>query len=696
MQLNLMSQKSISPYRRNIFVFLAISIMVFSIYSNAFYASWHFDDEPNILNNTSLHLTELNLENIQKTFSPSWDKGSRLYRPMACLSFALNYYFGETEVFGYHLVNLIIHSLSAIFLFLFIYNALNLPILEGHYANNAYFIAFLATILWTINPIQVQSVTYIVQRMASMAGMFFIASLYFFLKGRTSRSKKLKIVLFLFCLFLAMLSLGSKENAIMLPVTILLFDLMFIEGITKRNLIKYAVFFLLVITCCLGAAMILKGPSMLSPEKLLAGYNQRGFSLSERLLTEPRILLLYISLIFYPMPSRLCFSHEIPLSKGLFIPPITFLAIFLIAATLSLAIVKSKKWPLLSFCILFFFLNQIIESSLIPLELVFEHRNYIPSMLAFVPVSLLIAKGISFFHQKKIMQAIIIGSVVLVLISFGHSTYMRNFVWQTEETLWLDAVEKNPNVSRGYHNLGKYFTDIGLKQTALIYYRKALELPESLNRKAQHVIHCNIGLIHQSFENFDVAKRHFLEAVKLEPGYLKAYSCLGIIALEEGNNKKAMEYFAKVLHYKPDSEKAKNQVGFAFLKLGQIDNAIDQFKTVLKQNPRNLYALTHLGVAYKYNKAFRKSVACFKKALTIENKYVTAALHLIEVYAMLGNRQLAENAAKALIKSLPPNRSQVLIEKRILQTDPLLAQADPATVLPVIKKVIQYDALKRR
>ena len=465
-----MNQKSIAPYRRNIFVFLAIFVMVFSIYSNTFNASWHFDDEPNILNNTSLHLTELNLKNIQKTFSPSWDKGGRLYRPTACLSFALNYYFGGTEVFGYHLVNLVIHCLSSIFLFLFIYNALNLPILENRYENNAHFVAFLATILWTINPIQVQAVTYIVQRMASMAGMFYIASLYFFLKGRISKTKRLRIIHFLFCLFFGVLALGSKENAIMLPFAILLFDLILIQGITKRNLIRYALFFLLVIIFCLGAALILKGPSILNPERLLAGYNQRGFTLSERLLTEPRILLLYISLIFYPMAQRLCFSHDIALSKGLFSPPTTFLAIFLLAAIVGLAILKSKKWPLLSFSVLFFFLNQIIESSFIPLELVFEHRNYIPSMLLFVPVAILIVKGINFFHQKRVMQAIIVGSVILVLISFGHSTYMRNFAWQTEETLWLDAESKSPNLARVHHNLGKYYTDAGLKQSALIQY----------------------------------------------------------------------------------------------------------------------------------------------------------------------------------------------------------------------------------
>ena len=216
----------------------------------------------------------------------------------------------------------------------------------------------------------------------------------------------------------------------------------------------------------------------------------------------------------------------------------------------------------------------------------------------------------------------------------------------------------------------------------------ALQLPESQNRRVHHLTHYNLGLIYQSFENLDLARHHFLEAVTLEPGYLKAYTCLGILELKEGNNKKALQYFAKVLYYSPDSEKARNQVGFAFLQLGQIDNAISQFQTVLKENPNNLYALTHLGVAYKRKQAFVKAEACFKKALKIEKKYVTAALQLIEVYSLLGEDKLAEQTAGQLIGSLPPNGISFLMEKRIIQTDPLLAQANPAIIKPIFAKVL--------
>ena len=107
----------------------------------------------------------------------------RILRPLSYLSFALNYKLGGMDVFGFHVVNFIIHYFSAVFLFLFIYNTLKLPRLKDQYENIAYPVALLATFFWALNPVWVTSVTYIVQRMASMAGLFYIMSMYFYLKG---------------------------------------------------------------------------------------------------------------------------------------------------------------------------------------------------------------------------------------------------------------------------------------------------------------------------------------------------------------------------------------------------------------------------------------------------------------------------------------------------------------------------------
>ena len=378
----------LSSCRKNVFAVVALFIIVFTVYSNTFNASWHFDDENNILNNKPLHLTELNLQNIKQTFFANWNGSGKLYRPVACLSFALNYYFGGTEVYGYHLINLIVHFLASVFLFLFVYQTLHLPAMKARYGPKAYFVALLSAVLWAINPVQIQAVTYVVQRMTSLAGLFCIMSMYLYVKGRTSGPKLLRSAHYFLCVVCGMLAIGSKENAVMLPVVILLYDLFLIQGITKRNLIRYSLFLSIAVLVCLALALLIAGPSIFNPSNLMSGYQNRGFSLWERLLTEPRVILFYISLLLYPMPDRLCLEHGITLSTSLITPISTIMSIVAILLILGLAVVGAKKWPLISFCVIFFFLNHLIEASVFPLELVFEHRNYLPSMLFFVPLAI--------------------------------------------------------------------------------------------------------------------------------------------------------------------------------------------------------------------------------------------------------------------------------------------------------------------
>jgi hypothetical protein len=271
----------LTPCRRNVFAFIALLVIVLTIYSNTFRASWHFDDKINILTNEPLHLKELTWSNIKKTFFASLDNEGKIYRPVACLSFALNYYVGEDNVLGYHIVNLSIHFLASLFLFLFLYQTLNLPLLKARYGPDSYFISLLASALWAINPVQIQAVTYIVQRMASMAGMFYIMSMYFYLRGRTAENKLHQGIYLFSCLIAAALAFGSKENAAMLPISIFLFDLFIIQGLSKENIKRNSLILLILVLIPLALALVLKGPSLFSTDNLLSGYEIRAFTLTE-------------------------------------------------------------------------------------------------------------------------------------------------------------------------------------------------------------------------------------------------------------------------------------------------------------------------------------------------------------------------------------------------------------------------------
>ena len=227
--------------KRLLVLFFFILIIVL-IYSNSFNASWQFDDRPNILDNRGLHINSLNPASLIRTFFTSPQEGgsigNRLYRPIPCLTFAINWYFGKDNVAGYHAVNLAVHLLTAYLLYLAILNLLKAPNLQKPYGGSENFIAVFAAVLWAINPIQTQAVTYIVQRMASMAAMFYILSIYFYIKTRQSQYAIRRTLLLLGCAFSFIFALASKENTATLPFAIIFIEMIGFQDLSSPGVRK--------------------------------------------------------------------------------------------------------------------------------------------------------------------------------------------------------------------------------------------------------------------------------------------------------------------------------------------------------------------------------------------------------------------------------------------------------------------------
>ena len=465
-------------------VFALLFVFVFLIYSNTFHASWHFDDRPNIINNYYLHLKDLHPKSLVRTFFTNprnpLEIREKMYRPVACLTFALNWYFGKDNVVGYHIINITIHILTAFFLYLTILKLFKSPNLKGKSKGNEHFIALLTAVLWAVNPIQTQAVTYIVQRMTALAAMFYILGIYFYINARVTDSLKRRIIFIIGCIMSFILALGSKENAAMLPITLLLAEMVFFQDLgvrkTRRMFLGIAAV-TGVLIFIMGLLLFMRG----DPLFFLKGYSSRPFSLSERLMTEPRIVIYYLSQIFYPVPNRLSVEHDVLLSTSLLKPWTTLPAILTILLLIGISLFLVKKRPVIAFAILFFFLNHIIESSIIPLELVFEHRNYLPSLFLFLPISAGIKWLIDYYRENRVsMYIVIVSFVTLLLIGLGTGTYIRNMAWATEKSLWEDAMTKAPGRARSVYNVAKYsYFEAGYFEEALELYEKALTLKAS-------------------------------------------------------------------------------------------------------------------------------------------------------------------------------------------------------------------------
>ena len=685
------TNRSVSYCRIVVFSVIALSILILSIYSNSFDCSWHFDDEPNITDNPNLHLKELTWQNLKRALYSDRNNPAFPYRPVACLTFALNHYFGGINVFGYHLVNLLIHMISSIFLLLFIYHTLNLPSLRAKYAPQSYFIALLATTLWAINPVQTQAVTYIVQRMASMAGMFYIMSMYFYLRARTTDTKPKKILLFIACFISFLMALGSKENAAMLPLSIFLYEILIFQQIAKQNFRKYGMLLLILsgAILVLGFAYIyIKGGYVFS---FLDGYRNRPFTLAQRLLTEPRILVFYITLFLYPVPNRLSIAHSVHVSTSLFDPIWTLLSILFILGTIGYAVYLAKKRPLFSFCILFFFLNHAIESTIFGLELAFEHRNYIPSMFFFLPITIGFACLLELYEKKRAMKSIISIFIVLLLIGLGNSTFMRNFVWKNDKTLWTDAVEKAPNKFRPHHNLGTYYQNHGNKDMAILEYQTALEKPASDRLDETFVTYYNLGQVYSDLKDYEKALSYYYKALSTNPRYPPIYNNIAGILDRQGKYELSRTYLLDALRLQPSSTLANFNLGLHYLRKKQPDKAIYHLDRVSDEKTFGEMVPLYFGIAFKQKGHLGRAVTYFKKALKRNPRNIKLYLHMAEVFYRLDKYDKAgQETEKAINLMLDRNIFQKILAD--LQKDSQAYNLQPSAdiVIPLMREAFLH------
>jgi tetratricopeptide (TPR) repeat protein len=688
--LNLKSEIYLSECRKKVSVFIILFIIILSIYSNTFHSSWHFDDEPNITGNPNLQLREFSWQNIKKTFYAHPSEPGNFYRPVACLSFALNYYFGKYNVVGYHIVNISIHFLAAIFLFLLLYHTLNLPLLKARYGTNSYLIALLSTILWAINPIQTQAITYIVQRMASMAGMLYIISMYLYLKGRTATKNPAKIILFLLCATSTILALGSKENAIMIPFSLFLYDFLLIQGISRENRKKHLKILLVAIIMTLSIGIIYFSFFDTTFFSFFELYEKRVFTLWERLLTQPRVIIFYISLIFYPVSTRLSIGHDIVVSQSFFDPPTTILCIILIIGMVIGAIYIAKKEPLISFSVLFFFLNHIPESTILPLEIVFEHRNYTPSMFFFVPITIGVVYAISYFSYKRSMQVIIALSMILVIIGQSHSTFMRNFTWKNEESLWIDCTDKYPEIYRCRHNLSKYYEAHNQNKKAIVEYKKALDL-ESIHRKDEKAMtYYNLGVIYLLSREFKKAKGYFSQAMEIDPCSPGAHNNQAIVLAATTNDYQEVgNELQKAITCNPASTHARSNLGILLVKSGRIDVGIMEIKKALETDPNNVVTILRLGYAYMKKGDLGSASIYFKEVISKKNRNIRAFLFLAEIYALSGHEQKALKSLSQFLAAVQDSDLILVLEDLFEEKSLLTINPNMDIIVPLLCKAHQ-------
>jgi tetratricopeptide (TPR) repeat protein len=604
---------------------LLILISIFLVYMNTFQASWQLDDFPNILDNVNLHLQDLSCSSIKKTFYSSFEEQASLYRPVSGLSFALNWYFGKDSVQGFHAVNLTLHFFTASILFLTIIQLFQSPRLINQFSGHPVDIALISTLLWALNPIQIQAVTYIVQRMALLAALFSITGIYFYIRARLMPFSFTRLFMFLLCFLSFLLSLGSKENAAMMPLSMFLFEICFFQNFPISNTKKkYVLVSLLGLILCFACITI-----FLEKERfliLLNGYEHRPFNLLQRLMTSPRIIFFYLGQIFYPIPSQFSIVHDITVSTSWFQPWTTLYSMIGIGLLICASFLLFQKFRLLSFAILFFLTNHFIESSFLPLELIFEHRNYLPSLFLFLPVGAYLISAHNHYHAKKhFFHGILILLIVLMIIGSGVSTYTRNKAWQTEASLWKDAMLKYPGLASPRQKMAAFYQSqnqidrskklylesltlnsqrpkqsivLALNNLGNIYFQRqdyvnAIEFYKNVLKiypKNERAIY-NLALAHIKQEKWDLASENIDMLISIHPHHAQYRNTKGFILFKQQHHEKALHHLRKALHYSPFNPSVKINIGAVLSLMGHHARAEWFLNKAEKESPDDIFIL---------------------------------------------------------------------------------------------------------
>lgn len=452
----------ISPRLKLLTVWLTLLVLACAVYAAGLSGYWVFDDFHNIVQNPSLQLRGWDKAHLIALLNSS-DAGV-LHRPLSVLSFYLDVYWFGMSPYAFKLTNILIHLIAGLS-----FAGMAHSLLQLHRDRSApdldpgriHGIVLATTAVWLVHPINLTGVLYVVQRETSLSAVFTALAIWAYLWARRRQHKGQSAAWILWILTPALMAVGMacKENAALVPVFLFVIELTILDfrsrkggGRDRQLLAFFAVF--LVLPAAMTMALVLRG----SPA-LVGGYAIRDFSMGERLLTECRVLFSYLRWIVAPDLKQLGLYHDdFPVSRGLLQPWTTLPAVSGIVVLAAGAFVLRRRLPWLSFGILWFFAGHLMESSLLPLELVFEHRNYVPLYGLVLGVTASVG-GIEMTETRR--KAVILVATLVVLLCAG-LTSLRASEWRSPLAFAVYEVGHHPDSARAQYEVGAIYTALAM------------------------------------------------------------------------------------------------------------------------------------------------------------------------------------------------------------------------------------------
>lgn len=472
-------------------------------------------------------------------------------RPVGFFSFALNYHWNGLDVRGYHLINLILHILNALLVWrlmrLIFYTPAMTRLPVGRYSPQ---ISFFTAWLFVAHPVTTEAVTYIVQRLVLLSAFFYLLSLVLFLQGAMTGKKPARFIFFAGAALSAILAFFSKEPAYTLPLMwIVIWALFFMKtGEKKRGSgLTWTILAFPIVLAGILVFLALSSGTYFGEIPPREGH-PFSITITQYYLTQIRVLGTYLRLILLPVNQT--FDYDYPISDSLFESSV-MIVLGLLVGILAASVILYKRYPLISFGIIWFFIT-ILPQSVVPRpNVIFEHRVYLSSAGILLIWSILIFSLAGKMNILSIRdRKLSLGAFLLFLqvLLFAWFTMQRNMVWKTEFSLWTDCLRKAPGSARSLVNLG-----------CALHERK--EYREALI--------------------------HFDQAVSIFPTYLQALNNRGVSKMALNDNKGAIDDFSRVIVLNGNFNEAWANRGLAHRRINDYLRSDDDLTEAIRLRPAN-------------------------------------------------------------------------------------------------------------
>jgi tetratricopeptide (TPR) repeat protein len=612
---------------------LVILIAIIATYSHTLDVPFYLDDFSSIRENSIIY-------NWQGTFFEIWNNYK--LRVVGYLSFALNYQVHQFQVAGYHVINIFIHMLAGLAVFGLLRGLMQTPALQNKLSEQAkIWLPLIVALIFVLHPLQIQAVTYIVQRLASLAALFYIAAMACYIQARLNPQLFAKLIWILLCLLLAALAFFTKQNTVTLPIALLLLELIFFPGHIRRFILTIitSIIALFIIWYVVATVFNLDPFSLKAIDQITRETTQ--FSRLEYFATQMKVLWTYISLFLWPISSHIDYYYSI--SQGFFIGTEHYNWIARIMHSqefwglighlilLIIAAYNLRKRPLIAFGILFYYLAHGIESSFIPIkDVIFEHRTYLPNLgLAILFAYMLVVQIPQIINNRTVSLLIIL----IVLIVMGTATWQRNQMWRDPVALWQHNVKQSPKKKRAWNILGKHLIQQGklearqgkLEQSKLSFYNgiKALERSIYIRNNSESIsltpeTALNLIVAYKNLRQYDnalmwinrsLSQRHKLGRLnhaKFLVNKGNIYFELGRENHKKANHIKAKQYYLnakkayeQALKIDKHNLKAQINLGNIFAVMGETQQAISIYEKILAIDPSNARVRKYLEMLKK-------------------------------------------------------------------------------------------------